>query len=82
MPLAWSDLPPQPRHLLHLVLQPPHAQAQVRAQAQLILLHAGKIERINQQFKRFEINKRETKKELEIQNKQTKNNQPETPATA
>ena len=76
--------PPQSRHLLRLVLQPPHrhAQAQVRAQAQLLLLHAGEIERINQQFKRFEINKRETKKELEIQNKQTKNNQPETPATA
>ena len=53
LPLAWSDLPPQPRHLLHLVVQPPHRHAQ----AQLLLLHAGKIERINQQFKRFEINK-------------------------
>ena len=71
--------PPQPRHLLRLVLQPPHrhAQAQVRAQAQLLLLHAGKIERINQQFKRFEINKQQTKKELSFgDSKQTNKKQP------
>ena len=54
-----------------------HAQAQVRAQAQLLLLHAGKIERINQQFKRFEINKQETKKELSFgDSKQTNKKQP------